>query len=423
MAIKSIKLNPTASRVIIPILTIICVIVIYFFAKWFFANTIAQHADIQQVADLAVDLAPNDPESHLSSAILYDKSFIFSDLPKSVTEYEKTVALSPYDFRWWFELGKARERNGDAEGAEAALQKSLELAPNYSQVQWTLGNILLREGKSDEAFAQIRRAAESDPAFANPAIMSAWQIYQGDTAQIKNYVGNSVNLRAAFAAVLVKEKRFDDALQVWNSLPEELKTNDLKVIGENIYQKMIEAKKYRSALQIYSQIFGLDDKRLAVGKITNGGFEFEASETLGVFDWQIADGVEPQIGIDNIQKHGENTSLKLIFASSDGKVFRNISQTVAVEPGKRYVFESFYKAELKTLTTVRWEIVDASEGKTLATTEAIATNADWTSLKAEFIVPETVEGVTIRLVRVTCASTLCPISGKVWFDDFSLNNP
>jgi tetratricopeptide (TPR) repeat protein len=421
MATKSIKLSPTTTRVIIPILTIICVIVVYFFAKWFFANTIAGHADIKQVADLAVDLAPNDPEAHLSSAILYDKSFLFTDLPKSVAEYEQAVALSPYDFRLWFELGKAHERNGDAQGAEAALRKSLELAPNYSQVQWTLGNILLREGKSDEAFAQIRQAAEGDRNFANPAILSAWQIFQGDTAQIKNYVGNSVNLRAAFASVLAKEKRFDEALQIWNSLPEVLKKNDFKATGEEIYQKMTEAKKYRAALQIYSQISDSDDKKSALGKITNGSFEVETAKTPGVFDWQIADGVEPQIGVDDTQKHGGNISLKLIFDNVDGKAFRNISQTIAVESNKRYVFETFYKTELKTSATLRWEIVDASDGKLITATEQIAANTDWANLKAEFFVPETTEAVTIRLVRVNCASALCPISGRVWFDDFSLN--
>ena len=421
MATKSIKLSPTVSRVIIPILAIIFVVVVYFFAKWFFANTIAGHADIQQVADLAIDLAPGDPEAHLSSAILYDKSFVLSDLPKSVAEYEQTVALSPNDFRWWFELGKARERNGDAQGAEAALRKSLELAPNYSQVQWTLGNILLREGKSDEAFTQIRQAAEGDRAFANPAIMSAWQIFQGDTTQIKNYVGSSVNLQAAFASVLAKEKRFDDALQVWNSLPEALKTNDFKTTGEEIYQKMTEAKKYRAALQIYSQIADSDDKKFALGKITNGGFEAENTKTPGVFDWQIAEGVEPQIGVDDTQKHGGNISLKLIFDNVDGKAFRNISQTIAVESNKRYVFETFYKTELKTSATLRWEIVEPSEGKLLSATEPIAANADWTNLKSEFVVPSTTEAVTIRLVRVNCASALCPISGRVWFDDFNIN--
>jgi hypothetical protein len=112
--------------------------------------------------------------------------------------------------------------------------------------------------------------------------------------------------------------------------------------------------------------------------------------------------------------------LKLIF-NNDGKVFRNVSQTIAVETNKKYVFETFYKSELKTAATVKWEIVDAADGKVLASTEAIAANADWTSLKTEFVAPETTEAVTIRLVRVACTSTPCSIAGKVWFDDFSLN--
>ena len=51
---------------------------------------------------------------------------------------------------------------------------------------------------------------------------------------------------------------------------------------------------------------------------------------------------------------------------------RAITQSVAVEANKKYVFETFYKSELKTTTTVKWEIVDAADGKVLAATEPIA---------------------------------------------------
>ncbi|MEP6903734.1 MAG: tetratricopeptide repeat protein [Actinomycetota bacterium] len=426
MAIKSIKLNTTILRIIAPVLAVICVISAYFSVKWFFANTIASRAvslieKNREVADFAVGLAPEDPETHLASAVLYEKTFLPDDLPKSLAEYEQAVALSPSDFRLWFELGKARERNGDVPSAEAALRKALELAPNYSQVQWALGNFLLREGKSDEAFAEIRKAAKGDKTFANPAIAGAWQLFQGDMAQIKKYVGDSVNLKAALASVLAAEKRFDEALEIWNSLPEDARKTDFKSNGDEIYQKMLEAKKYRAALQIYSQIAATDENKFALGRITNGGFETDNPKTPSVFEWQIAEGIEPQIGVDNTQRHGGNISLKLIFNDSDGKSFRNVSQTIAVEANKKYVFETFYKSELKTATTVKWEIVDAADGKVLASTEAIAANADWASLKTEFAVPETTEAVTIRLVRVSCITTFCPISGKLWFDDFSLN--
>ena len=92
----------------------------------------------------------------------------------------------------------------------------------------------------------------------------------------------------------------------------------------------------------------------------------------------------------------------IVFNSPNGQDFRAISNTVVVESGKNYEFEAFYKSNLKTSATLRWEIVDASDTKVLATTEAVAANADWTGLTASFTVPETTQAITIRLARDVC---------------------
>ena len=422
MATKIIKLNTTPLRSIVLIVAVFCGVFGYVFAKWFFANTISTRVVYKEIADFAVDLAPSDPQTHFAAAVLHEKTFLPDDLPKSLAEYEQSVALSPADYRLWLDLGKARERSGDTEGAEKSLRKALELAPNYSPVQWSLGNFLLRQGKDEEAFGEIRKAAEGDETFANPAMASAWQLFNGDTARIKDYVGDSANLKAAFALVLAKEKRFDESLEVWNGVPEDARKTEFKANGDEIYQKMLEAKKYRAALAIFSQIAKSDEKKFTLGKVTNGGFETNINpQNTDIFDWQIADGTEPQIFLDKTQKYGGETSLVVLFNNKDGKAFRNISQTIAVESGRKYSFETFYKSELKASATVKLEIVDAADGKILAATEAVDANADWKNLKAEFSVPETTEGVTIRLARMSCSATLCPISGKLWFDDFSLN--
>ncbi len=423
MATKSIKLNSTASRAIVPVLAVLCVIFAYVFAKWFLGNTIASRSVYKEIAEFSVGLAPADPQTHFASAVLHEKTFLPEDLPKSLAEFEKAASLSPSDYLLWFELGRARARNGDAEGAEKALRKALALAPNYSQVQWTLGNFLLRQGNETEAFTYIRKAAEGDKTFAAPAISSAWQLFGGDIVRIKSYAGESVNLKAAFASLLAKEKRFDEALDVWTSLPEAVRKTDFKANGDEIYQKMLEARKYRTALQVFSDLSESDDNKFALGSITNGGFESNINpQNPGVFEWQIGEGVEPQILIDKTQKRGGEISLVIVFNNKDGKAFRNISQSVAVAANKRYVFETFYKSDLKTSATFKWEIVDAADNeKILASTEAVAASSDWASLKTEFVAPETTEAVTIRLARGPGSTTLCPISGKLWFDDFSLN--
>jgi tetratricopeptide (TPR) repeat protein len=423
MATKSIKLTSNAWRVMLPILAVLCAIFAYSSAKWFFANTISTRSIYKEIADFAVGLGPGDPQTHFASAVLHEKTFLPDDLPKSLAEFEQATVLSPYDFRLWLELGKARERSGDTEGAEKALRKALELAPNYSQPQWALGNFLLRRGNDAEAFTQIRKAAESDPGFANPAIASAWQLFEGNTAKLKDYVGDSPNLKAAFALILAKEKRFDESFEVWMSIPEAARKTDFKENGDEIYTRMLEAKKYRFALKIFSDNAESNEKKFALGRITNGSFETNINpQNPDIFEWQIAEGVEPQIFVDKTQKHSGEISLVIIFNNKDGKAFRTVSQSVAVEANKKYVFETFYKSELKTSTTVKWEITDAADGKVLASTDAIAPEADWTGLKAEFTASETTEAVTIRLVRVPCNTTLCPITGKLWFDDFSLNN-
>lgn len=378
-------------RVIFLAAILVCLFGVYFFAKWCFANTIAVQATQQErvspteVGELAVSLASSDPQTHYALGVLYDKSFLPADQQKSLAAFETATALSPNDFRLWIALGKARERNGDAIGGENALRQALKLAPNYSIVQWTLGNILLRQGKTQEAFAEIRKAAENDSIYANPAISTAWQTFNGDLLQIRQNLGDSKQIKKSLASFLLKEK------------------------------------KYRSAIQILAEIG--EAEKFAIGKISNGGFEAnEKSEEAKDFQWQIADGTQPQIGIDSSQKHSGEFSLGFLFNSADGKDFRNVSQLVAVESGKKYVFETFYKSELKTNATLRWEIINEADGKVLAATDAVSASSDWTNLKIEFTAPENSEAVILRIVRDQCKTQTCGIMGKIWFDDFRFLN-
>lgn len=422
MSVKSIKIVAASSRVLLLSAGFVCLLAVFFFAKWCFANAIAARAPHIEVAELSVSMAPNDPQTHYAAAILSEKSFLLEDLPKSLAEFERAAALAPNDFRLWLAYGKALERSGNAAAAELALKKASELAPNYAQVQWSLGNILLRRGKTAEGFGAMRRAAENDQTYRLPAVTTAWQIFDGDLAAVKQSLGDSKNLTATLAVFLSNQKRFDEAFTVWNALAAEDKKTIYKTDGEGIFRQLIDAKKYRSALRVQNDASD-QTEAFSVGKIYNGGFETElAREKASFFDWQIADGAQPLIGPNNEQKHGGDTSLFIIFNSPDGKDFRQISQTVAVEAAGKYVIEGFYKASLKTASTLRWEVSDAADDKVLGVSSPLAAASDWADLTIAFAVPETTEAVTLRLVREPCKSTVCPISGSVWFDDFSIKH-
>jgi hypothetical protein len=99
------------------------------------------------------------------------------------------------------------------------------------------------------------------------------------------------------------------------------------------------AGKHLDALEILKQMGGED---FVVGKIFNGGFEADVKAVNpGFYDWRIDEGGEPQISIDNSQKHGGDRSLFVVFNSATGREFRTISQTIVVEPGKNTLLKCF----------------------------------------------------------------------------------
>lgn len=384
------------------------------------ANSAAARNDDAAVAVVLTDLAPDDPQTHYAAAVLLEKSFDQADIRKALNELEIATALAPENYLFWLDLGRARERGGNAEGAERALRRALELAPNYSRVQWALGNALLRQGRIEEAFEEIKKAVAGDPAaFANPAAATAWQFFDGDIAAIRRAVGDSPRFESALAGLLAREKRFDQAMEIWRGLSPEEKKVSSRETGTMLAGKMLEEKKFRYAREVLAD---LEDKDTdpQIGQITNGGFESAVKpEGAGPFEWQISSGLKPQIVLSNGQKHGGSNSFLLIFNSGDGKDFRTVSQLVTVEPGASYEFEVFYHSDLKTSAAFKWEVADAAAGKQIAVSDAIANKAEWSPLRVKFTSPIASDGIVIRFIREGCGQ-VCPVAGSLWFDDVTL---
>lgn len=385
-------------------------------AKWSVGNLFAAGAPDTEVADLAVTLAPGDPQSHFASAVLRERTFEAKDAETALQEYEQAAALSPNSYAIWLALAKSREASGDRDGAQAALARARVLAPNYARVRWAYGNLLLRNGETDAAFDEMRAAASADPAFAPPLIVAASQFFDGDAEAVRKAVGDSPAALASLSLTFAGEKRFDDAVRIWQSLDHDQMTASAE-IGKTVLTKVLDAKKYSAALTL-ANLLG-DSPKYAVGTIYDGGFENGITmSNSGPFDWRIPDGQQPQVALTDGQRHSGSYSLLLIFRASAGSDVRPIAQTVAVVPGAAYRFESFYRSDLKTSAKIRWQIT-AGDGRMLASTEAMAPSQEFAQLKCDFVVPPEIDGVTVNLVRDTCTGP-CPIAGNLWLDDISL---
>lgn len=387
-------------------------------SKWAFGHAAAINAETREVAELGVLLAPSDPKTHLAHAFLLDKTFLPADQAESAVEFERSVALVPGNYLNWLALGRSREQNGDVAGAEAAMRHALDLAPHYSRVRWALGNLLVRQGRYDDGFAYMRDAAATDSALASAASATAWQIFGGDTAKIKTYLGDDFRIAAAFAVMLATEKKFAEAFNVWSKIPPGRKL-ELKDSGQTLYNEFLKVGAYSPAIETANSIGMFAESVPGVGLITNGGFESPLKvNAQDPFGWLIADGSFPRVGLNDAQKKNGSYSLLMNFGSG-GQGFRSVMQRVGVESGATYELIFNYRSELKTTAKIRCEVLTA-DAKLLAITFLPAT-ADWAEVRTPFVVPVKIEGIEVKLIADECEAPGCPISGNIWFDDFSIN--
>ena len=424
MSLKIIKFNAWPVRVVLVLAAFFCVLTAWLFVKWNFANAVVSRLDAgrpesKPVAEWLAEIAPDDPQTHYAAGVVLEKTFDPGDLERALTAYETAAALSPNDYRTWLGLARVRNLVGDTEGTIAAFDRAIELAPNYSAIQWAYGNFLIRQERTDEGFALISKAAASDPKYTSPAVVTAMEFYDGDLARVRQILGDSEATNTAIAGFLAGQKRFDEAFDAWSKVPLDSKLTRFKELGDKLFGQMVMAKKFQLAARIAGEMNS--DEKPTVGQIANGGFEKGVKlRNARLFEWQIGEGAEPQIGLSDAQKHSGNYSLWMAFNTFETAGFRPVEQTVPVESGGQYEFEAFYRSDLKSAAMLKWEIIDAATLATLATTPPMIPAADWTPLNAVFTVPGGSDGITIRLLRTGCNGPSCPMNGRVAFDDLSL---
>jgi hypothetical protein len=428
--LKLINVRAPLRRVLLVLPVLLALGGSWYASRWYVGNTMAEFAPRLEnggldTARTALRLAPNDPWAHWTYAGLEKSSFEPEALRDSVEHYEEAVRLSPNDYRFWMDLGRAREQADDAVGGERALRRAVELAPAYAYPRWLLGNLLLRAGRGDESFQELRRAAEADPKLQSQIFNVAWHVFGEDVQAVRNAVGNSPSARAEFAAYLGGQQRFDDALGLWASLSAAEK-REQHAEGESLMSALVAAKRYRAAQEVLRSIATESiAAALSPEQFTNAGFESDVGTGgAGLFGWQVTSLPQAQVAVDPNYRHGGQRSLRVLFKSPSTLDFKNISQLVVVEPGAQYRFNCFVRSDdLKSAGTPLIEILDGTdERNVLNASPPLATGrSEWQQVTIDFKVPATTEAIKVRVNRAACVGDpVCPIYGIVWYDDFNL---
>ncbi len=374
-----------------------------------------------QAADFASSLAPTDPVAKWLRASVELNGTSPDHISSAIPLYEEAVRFSPQDYRWRVELGRAYEQAEKAKVAENEFKRAVELAPAYAFPRWHLGNFYLRENRIDEAFAELRKAAESNRTYREQVFSLAWDYFDKDPVKVEQLAANDAASRASLALFFAARGWATDALRVWNLLSETDKEANPQT-AKSIAHGLFIQRFFPQALEFARQL-GIDaDARPET--VTNPGFErLINSQDDSRFGWQInRTDSKIDVSTDGSVKHEGARSLKVSFRNYIKSDLYTIFQTVAVEPNKNYRLSFWVRTEnLKSFGGPLLEIVNANDDKPIASSKPFQTGTnDWEQYTVDLRTPENCSGITIRTARAFCGEQ-CPIAGVFWYDDFELS--
>ena len=319
------------------------------------------------------------------------------------------------------EVGRARSALGDPEGGVAVLRRSAELAPSSAAPRWHLGNALLRLGRADEAFAELRRASDADPKTYQAQVFNmAWQVYGPNVGRVVEAVGKTPAARAQLVTVLAGRGLLNDASAVWEGLGEEARRGQPEV-GQVLARAFYAKGQYVRAVRVLAESGGQD---LGVGHVSTGSFAADTGRpNTQLFRWAGPPRGGAQAAIDARAASAGRRSLRIAFNASSQIEFAHVSQVVPVEPGAHYRLSFSVKTEeFRSAASLVVLVADAGPPEAPLVTSAIAPTGthDWQRVSFDVAAGPKTEGLVIRITRVQCAEGVCPIYGKIWYDDFHL---
>ena len=421
----TIDLRAPARRALVILAALLAVLSVWFVGRWYVGDTIAEYAPdnpdgATELARMGTRWAPDDAFAHWTLGALEEKEFSASNLADAVRQYQIAVTLSPNDYRYWMELGRGLEAAGDSAGGERALGRAVELAPAYSLPRWYFGNLLLREGKTDEAFRQLARAGATNPGIRVQVFNLAAQVFGPDIDALANAICTSVAMRIELAIYLAGRQKFDDAMRVWSGTQNRTSEHEL---ASELTKQLIDAKHFQDALVVLREIEPDAGKVPVPEQFINGGFENGSTvSNSDSFGWSISSGSLAQMSIDS-QAHSGRNSLKIYFRAPTKLETIHVSQAIVVEPDTQYHFECYVRTnDLTTGSPPLITIISATDSSVLASSPPLPTGTnDWQRFVLDFKTKPKSDGVILKLSRQPCDDAqVCPIFGTVWYDDFNL---
>jgi hypothetical protein len=338
-----------------------------------------------------------------------------TDLPGAIAEYQQAALARPDDYVLWLSLARASELNGDTTGAAAAARQAVPLAPDYAEPHYQLGNILLRAGRRDEAFKELRLAGASNPTLLTGIIDLAWRVSGGDVQFVTQAI--QPGTPAAYQSLgqyFRQRQEVAAAIAMYLAAGNASEEDRRSYLGE-----LIATKRFKEAAALWKLA---RQDGAAPGVMVDPGFEQESNLKDPGFGWRIGEkDAGFHLSLDTDKPREGRSSLVIQFTGESDPASAVISQLVLVDQGTHYRLRFAARSEGLVSGGLPLVIVkDAVDEKVLGESEKFPTTDGWRDYTIDFSVGSSAGAVRIEVQRQLCSKSPCPIFGHLWLDNFLL---
>lgn len=367
----------------------------------------------------AKSFSPSDPMTYWLASGIERQAFSPESAKRSMMLMEQAVVLSPFDYRWWIELGRASEQAGNADRAETAFQHAVDLAPTYTIPRWQLGNFYIRKGDVAKAMPQLKLATVNNYKYRMQVFGLAWDYFDHDPAKVEELAADGPDVLVGLTMFYAQRGQPADALRIWNRLSDEEKAK-FPQISSVVVQGLFDKRAFPQALE-FSRQLNIDADAQAE-QVSNPGFErIVNTSDLSYFGWQFPKQGKVDVTWDGAVKHTGSKSLRLNFKNYSAQELFTASQLVVVKPSKKYRLTFWVRTEnLRSAGPPQLDVTNAIDDRLIVSSQPMpqGTN-DWQQITVDFTTPENCTAISLRTTRVFCGDG-CPLLGSLWYDDFEL---
>jgi Carbohydrate binding domain/Tetratricopeptide repeat len=346
------------------------------------------------------------------------------DLDASVAFYEKATRLSPYDARFWSDLGAAYDWAGRTNDALSAFERAIRLFPNSPEINWRFANFAFRTRRIPEGLQALRIVLAGSTPPHRDVFLLATRATRDHGAILEEMLPLQTSTFFDYLNFQIETGDMVAAEQVWKctlqlKLPFDLRES-FPYLDALIQHRDVDhlaaawaALTERFPAQIRPRIN-------APNLITNGEFEFDILN--GGLDWRVIPIEGATVSVDSQDSAEGSRALRIEFNGKHNLDYQHVFQYVLVKPNTRYKFSGSLRTNgITTDSGVGFQISDAFEaGKlSLSTGNVVGTNG-WTQQQLEFETRADTHLLIVRTARTPSTKFDNQISGTVWINRISL---